>query len=1423
MTFIKLKINLTAPVMTLLFAILLSSCLPTKKETQCGSNEAFNATRKECVPVIGSSSSNTVFISNKVPENSYTTTTTSSSIIHSIAVSDTYDYGYSVIWKIHYSNGLTTINDTTVGTNILSYGVNPAGLYGKGSYTIEAILFDQDGKNQLDSKTWSINIDGPAHPQLVNPIPASTAYSYASNLTTTPLSLDINNTGGVNGDYKWYVDGQNTASGSFTSATANIATTINPLVLGMGIHTVELQLFNNSNASDIYDTYLWTINILNPNLPSIASTAPDYLYAITMIDGLSMAANGYRDVNNVILSELCVTFDDYDKDAIAGSDVDVIFELNGANIGIGAEKAPIGTSNTFCVSGLLSRSLSNPDVAESKTIAAKVFKKSTNDLIEVRQWSVILRPENIRPIIQISNFTSASLSCITTNPISYTGCSLTQSVDVDNNGDYTNHVEDVNNIAKLAIELTFDPDIADPTTDFELIYEIKKSGGSYEDIDGTGVLTASNIDCTFDDSTLKPSDNPNHFYCNIKMDAFSSTSGPLAPGDYIVKAHIRDANAGLGYSLASKESNTVTWAIAVKEQQTSNTIQISSQSTAAPAAASGTDSWIELTGNSCTSTLTHVDGTTAGADENEYIVLHTYVRDVERDNFYLSVDMSNAITGGSTKTTVVPSTSITRVNGTEFYEVSNCIKIPEWAVSNTTSDIVSFDINITDNPDSDTPIPGCTLCQDSKSLLDHFSLLVKNNNPKPTFTDNTNVNLGLSGITVFAGFPFYIPAPTNNDASVYDGATITWQWQVNVNSGVWIDISNATTPALYWTPDADIAVGADVDIRLCLGDNGFGNAPDCSDPDSTKIFENIVAYPSTHIIEATDSVAASYLQASSGKEIASWYDQTNEKLYTAYASGSKVYVEKIAMGAGGELTTIHSISFDTEDTTMGNTAVVAKEISITGVDSKSVYISYLINQSATLIPYFRVRRIDIARDKLSFSYGGFYNSINTAISRLDDSGLTGTGMVFSSPGNGNVSINTNTIDTGDNFTITTANGDSIAYNVAVMCAACNNVQLADDLVDFINTHSDKEISEELHAVTDFNEFGGSTILVHIYGAKIEDYYDSDQITPILGQIMISGGEWLLPYAKTTTDLALGMAKGILPTIIEGDMNGLLVGHTPPIPSSTFNQEITNTIDSTGYIIIATKGSSGNLDIYELNSSLALTSSIFNLFNLSSFVEIEDISISVDSIVGADGVAVTDAIYVSAKSLDASSNTYLSLAVIEARLGNYIANESFLALTTATHLVENIDQVQVVADPENNGRAIIALTTNISNTNPNKAYLAGITHDLTNWVSDINFEASSNVNYNAPNLNINDTVNGEPIFVTPVFTLTKGFNVTAADWNSTTGSVTATTPTTKPTLFFGFHESDSGNEINIGMFNIEKEQISTTSTGVSGAFPANISN
>ncbi len=170
-------------------ALLLSGCLPAEKTTQCGKNEAFNATRRTCVPTLGGASTNTVFIKSKLPTNSYTTSLNGAPVTHSISVSDVYNYGFDSKWFLHFSGGGCNIS-SMVASNAQTYSFNPGFSYGAGSYVLEAVIYDDEGE-MLDSVSWNISINGQSAPQLVQPIPNAGSFTYASSMTSASLSIDL--------------------------------------------------------------------------------------------------------------------------------------------------------------------------------------------------------------------------------------------------------------------------------------------------------------------------------------------------------------------------------------------------------------------------------------------------------------------------------------------------------------------------------------------------------------------------------------------------------------------------------------------------------------------------------------------------------------------------------------------------------------------------------------------------------------------------------------------------------------------------------------------------------------------------------------------------------------------------------------------------------------------------------------------------------------------------------------------------------------------------------------------------------------------------------------------------------------------------------------------------------------------------------
>src|SRR5690554_5154813 len=129
---------------SLALSLLLSGCLPEQRTTQCAKNEAFNATKRACVPVLGAATSNTIFIKSKYPKSDYTTSIVGSMVEHGVAVSDIYNLGYNIKWLMRFTSNASTHTSALVASNISTYTFNPSVSYGAGQYILEAIVTSKD-------------------------------------------------------------------------------------------------------------------------------------------------------------------------------------------------------------------------------------------------------------------------------------------------------------------------------------------------------------------------------------------------------------------------------------------------------------------------------------------------------------------------------------------------------------------------------------------------------------------------------------------------------------------------------------------------------------------------------------------------------------------------------------------------------------------------------------------------------------------------------------------------------------------------------------------------------------------------------------------------------------------------------------------------------------------------------------------------------------------------------------------------------------------------------------------------------------------------------------------------------------------------------------------------------------------------------
>ncbi len=1365
---------MTSQIWLLLLLGLFAACVPQTKQTDCASGEAFNSALRKCVLITGSAAS-TIHISSASPAQSYTTNISSASVPHNVTVSDSYNYGYIVKWKVSFTYNLTVVNNITLATNVSSYTFNPNVLYGVGSYVLEAIVFDSTGASQISVKSWNITVSNLAVPELISPSPAGTAMSYTTATTSATHTLFINNPDSQSGTHIWRLDGVIVAGPvAFTGVTVFFNYILNPSLLALGIHTLSLEI--NNGLASVFDTYLWTIIVTSPNLPEIIATTPNYLNGVSVVNGITQALGGYLDMTNTPIPQFCVDVDNYDLDANLISDIDIKWEINGISVNVGTF-----SSNQYCINALPAINLVNPTIGESKDLKALVYKAGTTTLVDYRNWSLSVRPKNIRPQITIDNaLTAGALGCDpvgagSTN-VNYANCAMTQSTVA------------FPNPMNFAFEID-DPDIGDPIlndTQYSVLFKLQNM-----DLDGVS-NTYSATDCSY---TLANAFGSAKMSCNLSMDAFN-IAGTIPAGTYTLKAYIVDN--GSPWTLVSEQSNEVSWTIAVSELQTANSIAISSQTNIV----SPTLSYIRRSTSGCIDTLNVLSSVTSfpnNATENGYVLIHTFVRDEERDNFSITIDMANGDPAfpGSFITVVPTSVKVNALPSVEYYEVVSCVQIPEWAVWNQASSIVDLKVSVTDAPTN--------ILLTQYSDTETFQIFVENNNPAPAFTIATTPVV--LNVKVFAGFPFTIPAPAYTDASIFDGVDVEFKWRVSVDGGViFTDIPNAdsvnqASAQLVWTPSPFIADGTPIQLQLCLGDDGYGAANDVATCTVNKVYNTITAYPSVQQLAATDfSVPATFKTYSSGNDLASWYDATEEKLYVAYTAGLEIIVEKKQFGANGELETVHSISFDSEEP--NKVSVAPSNLSITGIDSKSLLIAYSVPVNPTSFPQMRVRRIALENDKFGFHYVGLYNPLYAGLgSDLVTNSLTNT--TIAAFGNDSMTLNftgmpligetimlngvtfTYAGNAGGHAVHTFCTGAAPCATPAAVAAAFNDV--LNDNETLLDPVTDVAVREVLY--TDYTALASS---IDIYGPSSGDYYDEiNKTTPVVGQIMAKGAgtnQWYLPYANLTTSLALAVMHG---TSADTDLSNSINSHTP-VSSSTFNQSIANTIDTAGLFVVVTKNSSGNADVYKLNTgTFTVASSITSLFNLSGFDHVSNLSVS---------VGASNYIYTAGTSVTAGGATHLNAAIIDS--ANFTNKTVQPFFTLSNTLVTDVDQVKIVADPVNVGQATLAITTDATL----EARLGRITFNNASWANPIAF-----YNYESPKLNDDATVSGGKISLTPIFSLTKGH-----------ASGLPSVANTKDTVFFSFHENDSGNNIiKAGMLNVTPATITTDDASVIGSYPANL--
>ena len=296
------KINVTT--LLLLALGVLSSCLPQEKTTQCGSNQAYNATQRRCIATVHKST-DSISITNVTPASSYSISLSDSSRTHAVTVSDPFNIGYTYKWNVTYPSGSTFLI-ATGSTYTFNHTTFPVG-----SYVLEIQVLNTAGTEVLDSRSWTVNILSQAVPTIspTTPTPFSTTISsLPTTISTTASNVDLIS----NVNYQWFVNGAAVAgeSGTFSTASASLNFNFNPqssstYFVGAGVYSVQLSLTENGSGA-LYTSYTWNVSNNIPGFSSVnigtanagaavGNATPSPAAVVVALDETDIVAGGFKN------------------------------------------------------------------------------------------------------------------------------------------------------------------------------------------------------------------------------------------------------------------------------------------------------------------------------------------------------------------------------------------------------------------------------------------------------------------------------------------------------------------------------------------------------------------------------------------------------------------------------------------------------------------------------------------------------------------------------------------------------------------------------------------------------------------------------------------------------------------------------------------------------------------------------------------------------------------------------------------------------------------------------------------------------------------------------------------------------------------------------------------------------------------------
>lgn len=1107
----------------LLSLFLFGACVPQSKQTECGSNEAFNAQLRSCVPIVQGPSA---FINISSFSPLYTSTrykNDTSFVTFTIAVSNPYNQTYTIEWD-HSFNGL----NNTVAGNVTTFSVIPS-LYSAniGSNVFSAKILDANGV-VVDSHNFELVIQETPRPNINTGslFPADYNPILFPDNTGQRFSFTGRNNGAVGiGSFRVFwtlsrngvgLSGYNETD-TFTNTTTNgtnvfyygtdTVPRFDPSTLGVGSYVLRTRMENITNG-EVVAEHQWNITVKQPEF-GFVQTAGNPLPSQDTIAFFGVPYGTYPFANSVATtSRFCVTLSDPDGSYTNGSAADpgnldlvVRFYKDGAGSPIfegRTDGSAVPVKSEVCFDEASAGERANlvftdgsPTVAHYRSLVARVFDEQTGREIcgtdmptcpvtYPVKWNILVKPVDTGVIGTFQNAQAGDNIAYSTTGASTRNATVTQN---------------------QVVRIRFNP------TDGIAGYEGYDMTNPANAVHFKYSVVVKHLGVTIDTFNCKDFPDPFPFTtsptqtCSFTWPAFDpSTGAHLPPGAYVATLVVEDDGSPVPGSIGTT-STALTINATVSEPVNAPTF-----------VASYLDTSDAVLGSP--------------VPEGTPFKFRLAVTEAEHDRYTARVEYCGTSMACATPTLV---NSDTRVWGDALYSVNNAITftVPEDVLGSALTGTIYFRIRITDSPVDATK---------SSFTEQTIPMSVSNFNFLPGFTAAAVTPATGATYEVFSGNQFTARLNTAiTDASVATSErTSTYQWWIGTandlnDPAVWTAIEGATTDILRWTPGPELT--ATRFIAVCFSD-GFprtsansANAPDL-DGDPNQLCQSLFT-----ITPRSSALAMSTPTAPNG-EVAIHHVPAEEIAYMAYADASQIYVEKVEYNADGTMVKpMRVVSFNA---LTSGTALTVKNLSLAASDT-SLYVSYLAdNNTAPNAFRAHVRRINISS---AASQGGtksnaaFAGSVGS--SRKFDFNYAGYSVITNCSSGTNCQWNnvakTMTFDgtalnTTDTITIrqviNAVNVDTVLavtlspYTTGTVCGNCSANEQAESFAAAINVSA----STGIQGLTAFNS---ASPVATLFGMETTaaSIYTSVEAMTAMGKILYNPDNnlWYLPVANA--DLA----------------------------------------------------------------------------------------------------------------------------------------------------------------------------------------------------------------------------------------------------------------------------------------------------------------